>query len=388
MKKVTRNANYTKRYNRNQVLRMLIEAPISRADLAKRTGLTPQAISNIVSSLQEEGLIKETMDSVPKMGRPPIYLELSDNIPIAVGIYLSRIECQIGIVNLDGKCIARENVDYDKKMTAHDKINMMISTIKNLLKKNGCGNEVLGIGICTPGPVDKQLGKILKPTDFEGWENIDIVSPFEKELKLHTSVENNAYAVASFEKNYGNGKGIDNFILCVVDSGIGCGVISNGRLFRGSHFLSGEIGHATIDMNGEKCSCGNIGCLEHYASTQNLLKRNGYQPDQWFLLTKQAIDGDKKALSIINQQAEYIVAGLISAVNMFDPEAVVLNGDILDVFDLIQQKISKELNERVISRHFGKIKILPSSREENHSVVVAANIIFDEYLSSGGIESK
>ncbi len=382
MKNVVHNAEYTKKYNRNSVLRLLIKRPVSRIDLAKITGLTPQTISNIVDCLCEEGMIVQRESSITKKGRTPIILELSDNVPLAVGVYLSREECRVGLVDLKGKCLVYEGIACDAKMPAEKIIEWIKSTIHRLMDREEHPERILGIGISSPGPLDKQTGVILNPPDLYNLHNVDIVSPLVNEFNLLTLIESTACSLATYEKTYGNAKDISNFLLLLVDSGIGCGIISSDKLFRGTHLLSGEIGHITIDINGEKCSCGNIGCLDRYASIPNTLALNGYAADQWPEIVRKVRLGDKNALAIVRQQAKYLVSGLVNAINLFDPEAIILAGDIIDVFGVIQPYMHKRINERSITRMFGNIDVLSSSRNANSNVISAANIIFEDYLTN------
>ena len=189
-------------------------------------------------------------------------------------------------------------------------------------------------------------------------------------------LENNAYSIAVFEKCYGNGKNLKNFLLALVDSGVGCGIISGGKLYRGAHRLSGELGHTSIDFAGERCSCGNYGCLELYASIPNLLSRFGKADDSWDELINSAKNGDPAALQILYREADYLTAGIVNSINLLDLEAVLLDGDILDAFDIISPYMCSQINGRNINKFFGNIALLPSKRSKGCKTLAAANIIF------------
>ena len=130
----------------------------------------------------------------------------------------------------------------------------------------------MGLGITAPGPLDSGKGTILNPPNFKKWKNTAIVSELKKTFDFDIMLENNASALAVAEKNYGAARGFSDFILLVVDTGVGAGIITDGSLYKGSNSLGAELGHTSIIYNGKKCDCGNNGCLEVYASVPAILE--------------------------------------------------------------------------------------------------------------------
>ena len=383
MRVAAHNAEYTKRYNRNLVMRLLIAQPLSRAELARQTGLTRQTLSNIADEMLSENLIVEEESAENKKGRAPLLLNLKNDAFYAMGVYLSRVGCQIGLVNIKGQIVRMEKISESVSSDNTEFLHRVAEAVEHILQVTGVArNKVLGIGISVPGPVQQEMGIILNPPDFESWHNVDVVTPIKQKVGMQVLLENNAYSLANYERIYGAGKGIENFILLLVDSGIGCGIVSNGKLYQGTHRLSGEIGHTSINFAGERCSCGNYGCLELYAAIPKLLRRFGCDGGEWQNIVQDAKAGKAHALRIINQEADYLVAGIVNAVNMLDIEAVILDGDIIDVFDLIGPYMEEEINGKIITRSFGTIKLLPFCGHTNHQVAAAANIIFSKQFST------
>ncbi len=381
MRAAVHNAEYTKRYNRNLVMRLLISQPLSRAELARQTGLTRQTLTNIADEMLSENLIVEEESAENKKGRVPLLLNLKSDAFYAIGVYLSRIGCQVGLVNIKGQIIKLEKISESVSSDNTEFLHKVTETIEHILQVTEVPrNKVLGIGISSPGPVQQEEGIILNPPGFERWHNTNVVTLLEQETGLWTMLENNAYSLATYEKHYGKGKDIDNFMLLLVDSGVGCGIISNGHLYKGTHRLSGEIGHTSINFVGERCSCGNYGCLELYAAIPNLLARFSLPEDAWPEIVLRAKGGDIEAVSILNQEADYLVAGIVNAVNMLDVEAIILDGDIIDAFDFIQPYMEKQINSKIITRSFGNVKLLSSCGHYCHQVSAAANIIFSHYF--------
>lgn len=146
------------------------------------------------------------------------------------------------------------------------------------------------------------MARILNPPSFENWHNTDVVTPINNLTGMNTILENTAYSIATYELTYGNARNISSFVLLLIDSGVGCGIVSNGKLYKGAHALSGEIGHSSINYWGERCSCGNYGCLELYASIPNLLKRFGLPAAAWKNVVSKARNNDPDAIRILNQE--------------------------------------------------------------------------------------
>ena len=200
---------------------------------------------------------------------------------------------------------------------------------------------------------------------------------------MKTYVENNAYSLANFEKRYGNARNIDNFLLLLIDTGVGSGIISQGKLYAGSRGFSGELGHTSINFEGGQCACGNRGCLELYASIPNLLRTYGLRAADWSNVVSKARMGDKKAGEILAKETKYLSYGIVNAINILNVEAVVLDGDILSAFDLIKAPLENAINSTVIVRQFERIQIIPASGRENHHGAAAANILFEIFFGVG-----
>lgn len=382
MQTTVRNAEYTKKYNRNLVIKLLMAEPMFRSELARKTGLTRATISNIVDELIAEGLVLEEKGTVQKKGRTPVPLILNETGLYAVGVYMSRASFSVGLVNIKGEIISIKELSPDFAKTTGEMLTLIAAIINELVIKSKIERKkILGVGISSPGPVDHSNGTILNPPSFENWHNTDVVTPINNLTGMNTILENTAYSIATYELTYGNARNISSFVLLLIDSGVGCGIVSNGKLYKGAHALSGEIGHSSINYWGERCSCGNYGCLELYASIPNLLKRFGLPAAAWKNVVSKARNNDPDAIRILNQECEYLVAGIINTVNMLDVEAVILEGDIMDAFDIISPFLEKQINEKIITRSFGKMRILPSCSHKNHQISTAANIVFNNYFN-------
>src|SRR5699024_8298257 len=204
-------------------------------------------------------------------GRKPVMLLLNKNAGFSIGIDLG-VDYILGVLtDLDGNVIEEFNVEFTNKNPDYV-ISLIKSSIQQLiLKAPESKYGIVGIGIGVPGVIDTDNKILLAPN--LNWRDVDILKEIEKSFNLPVLVDNEANAGAYGEKKYGSGKNISNLIYISAGIGIGVGIILNNVLFKGKHGISGEVGHLSIHFNGKKCTCGNVGCWELYASENALLKQ-------------------------------------------------------------------------------------------------------------------
>lgn len=375
MVKNTRNAEYTKKYNRNLFLRLLRMEPMSQAEIARKTGLTRSAVSLITDELIHEGFITQSEASAAGRGRPPVSLALIPDSVYAVGVYLNRNGCYAGLIDICGTVHSRERVQLEK---TSDKLSALEDAIRRLLKASGISEDQLaGIGISAPGPLDGENGVILNPPRFDLWHNMSICAELKARLHIPVYLENNASCLAQY--HYGKPQlcGSENFLLLLVDSGIGSGIITGGKLLKGVGYFTSELGHTSINYSGKRCVCGNIGCLEAYASIPSLLADTPFR--QW----KELIDKRREnqtAFDLIQLEMNYLAAGIINTSNIISIDTVVLAGDISCGADYTAPILEAKLRERSLRRDLLPLKVIPAISGEDTSIFAAADIAFNRFL--------
>lgn len=376
-----RNAEYTKNYNRKLVLNLLINKPASRADLARLTGLSRASLSIIADELISEEIIIETGTITAKRGRSPVSLSIMPSSFYAIGVYMNRSDCQIGLVNIVGQCVDGYPIHFDHKESASvmmDKIGLAIEAL--LTKHNINKKSFLGIGLSVPGPIDSMNNIIVNPPGFEAWHNISIAEGIKIRTGYPTYFDDNADSLAIFNKRYGNIKDCEDFLLLLVDSGVGSGILSEGKIRHGSFGMSSEIGHMTIDCLGRKCSCGNVGCLEQYAAIPNILKEFKDQYSSWKDVITAARKSDEIAMKIIEKEAFYLSVAITNVINLLDLHTVLLSGDILEGYDLLIPILEEKVQSKIIVKDSRKICLLPSITPKHFKIIAAANIAFTHFL--------
>ena len=357
---------------------------MSRAALAKKIGLTRAAITIIVDSLISDGIIIEKGTVSAGIGRNPMILDIKPDCHFALGLNLSRDKCSLGAINAKGIVIKSKKLELKLSEGSAQTLPIIENEIKEFINSLDISNDkLLGLGVTAPGPLDSSKGIIINPPNFDKWEKISIVDELKKCFDFPIMLENNASASAIAEKNYGAAKNFSDFILLMVDTGIGAGIITKNSLYKGANSLGAELGHTTIVYNGKKCSCGNSGCLEVYASVPAIVeqaKKIDPEVDDWKKITERAQAGDEGLLGIIDTEAQYLAASIVSAVNIMGIEAVILSGYITYKPELLLKALSDKVNSHAINRDLYKTNILVSEIDNDSAIIAAASIIFENLL--------
>lgn len=372
MARVARNAEYTKEYNRKLVLRLLRYQPMSRAEIARQTGLTRSCTSLIAAELLNDGVVRELDPVMGKHGRMPIPLALCGTAGYAIGVYLNRDGCTAGIVDMEGTVHVRQRIRIEKNA---DKFEPILRAIREMREQTKFPDDkYCGIGISAPGPLDGESGRILNPPRFDLWHHTDIGTILSEGTGLPVFLENNATCLAGYHYGRPESRGSSQFLLLLVDSGVGSGVVSKGKVLKGAGYFTSELGHTTIDYRGRPCECGNVGCLECYAAIPRLLEGSGFRT--WRELID-ACPESEEARELLHREAEYLSAGVVNLVNLVAIDTVLLAGDLLYGADQIAPLMEKLINSRIMH---GSISVLPSGQAPDIKILAAADVAFRRTL--------
>ncbi len=377
MARNARNAEYTKQYNRKLFLRLLRLGPLSRAQIARRTGLTRAAASLIAEELLREGLVEETESSITKRGRTPIPLTLRADAFYAGAVYLNRAGCQVGIVDMLGGVVCQRSLLLEH--AGPEKLAILSNTLEELLMQSGiCREKLIGVGVSAPGPLDGENGRILNPPRFDIWHYTDICGHLGKVLGCPVYLENNASCLARFNLGKTEAKGSEDFLLLLVDSGVGSGVISGGKVLKGTGYFTGELGHTTIDFRGRRCSCGNIGCLEAYAAVEHLLEGSSFSNWQQLI---DALPKSSEAAQLLELEADYLAAGIVNLTHTVSIDTVLLAGDIRYGAELLAPALEQRVNRLSMRSPILPIRVRPSCTGKDTKLQAAADVAFGRFLS-------
>ena len=309
-----------------------------------------------------------------------------------IGIDVGGTNVKIALVDNKGKIIYSNSIPTRAEMGYEYTINNMKEAITELIKETKSDpKNIESIGFGFPGQIDYQKGIVRLAPNIPGWVDVPIAEIMEKEFGIPTRVDNDVRCAALGELNYGAGQGCDNLICITVGTGIGSGLVINGKLVRGASNAAGEIGHIKLDMNGGPlCGCGDRGCLEAFASGPSIValaeeyikggKSTKYRelanPDITpYIVSEAAKQGDPVAKRIFTLVGEYIGIGLASVVNLLNPEKIIIGGGVAAAGDLLLTPIKESLVKRAMPIAGSAVEIVPAQLGNSAGVIGASLLI-------------
>jgi predicted NBD/HSP70 family sugar kinase len=369
--------------NRDVILELVrTKQPVSRADLSRLSGLQPSTTSVIVEQLLQEQWIMESGVGTKDRGRPSVLLSLNTNVIIAVAD-IRPTQAILAIVDLDGGFLAREIVPIGKDPIRGTE--QIIRVLKQLIAQFA-EKSCEGIGISLPGRVDPATQRLTFSPNLP-WSMFDLKSAIEKEIPLQVEMDNAANAALLSELWFGRMDGIRTAVLLTISEGIGAAILVNGQLVTGSRGLAGEFGHTAIVPDGLQCGCGRKGCWEMYASsraaTRYYAESQPKEPCSSIVdLLRLAEDGNKKAMSALVKQAQYLVAGLRTIITSLAPELVLLTGGITASWQTFGPMIEAQLTESMVDG--GGPRVTVSADAELARLRGAAALVLQKHSGNMG----
>ncbi|WBL40938.1 ROK family protein [Bacillus velezensis] len=372
---------FVKKVNQKLLLNEILKnAPISRAKLSEMTGLNKSTVSSQVNTLMKENLVFEIGQGQSSGGRRPVMLVFNRKAGYSVGIDVGVDYINGILTDLEGTIVLDQHHHLEcssSEITKDILIEMILHFIANMPQSP---YGLIGIGICVPGLIDKNQKIVFAPNS--NWRDIDLKSFIQEKFNVPVFIENEANAGAYGEKVFGAAKNHDNMIYASIGTGIGIGVIINNDLYRGVGGFSGEMGHMTIDFNGPKCSCGNRGCWELYASEKALL--TSLQTIEKKVSTQDIIDlahlNDIETLHALQNFGFYLGIGLTNILNTFNPQAIILRNSIIESHPMVLHSIKSEVSSRVYSHLDNSYELLPSILGKNAPTLGMSSIVIDHFL--------
>lgn len=384
----TGNSKFLKAYNQAGILELIRTGKaLTRADLSKATGLSPTATGVIVSALIEKGYVHEIGSGESKGGRKPVLLELKPDSYYSIGFDIDVDSIYYIMMDITGRVIY-ENSRVLKLPAPEAAASAVLSGVSDITEKFSIKmDRLLGIGISVPGMVDAATQKIVLAPNL-GWENVDIRAMLKARLDLPVYIENEAMSSAICENWIGACQETSDFVCINIRSGIGAGIFTGGRPYKGAGGSAGEVGHIVVEENGIKCGCGNFGCLETIASTGRIVEKariiarhntvsgNGaiYDEERINLtgIVEAARNGNAEMLGLLTEAAKYIGAALSGIVNTLNPSRIVLGKDFTKYGDLVMDLIRIVVDEKALRRPAANVKLIVSEIGERSSMLGAS----------------
>src|SRR6266508_3706272 len=321
---------------------------ISRTEISNITGWSKAKASQEIRSLVDKGYLVEFGEGVSQGGRKPRLLRINNELGYIAGIDIGATSMDIALADVTGSILERQSEPTDVKLSPEAVLGRCSELLLELVQAQGATPaQILGIGVGVPGPVDFARGVLVAPPLMPAWENFLIRDFFKKTFRTaFVVVDNDVNIMALGEQRAGEGTGVDHFIFIKIGTGSGAGIISNGKLHRGSDGSAGDIGHICVDKDGPLCACGNKGCLEAMTAGPAIMSKAMEAARNGSSLTLSQIreskggvirpedvnaacrEGDQAALDIIRESGKMIGDVLASLVNFFNPSHIFIGGGI------------------------------------------------------------
>lgn len=294
-----------------------------------------------------------------------------------IGIDLGGTNVNVGVVDHAGTVITKHARPLEKPETRSDVLEGIYRTTEETLSRAGMKtDQIKALGIATPGTLDIEHGVVVSASNLPEWENVPLRELLRKRFGILTVLENDANAAAWGEYWTGAGKEVSSMVMLTLGTGIGGGIIIDGKLWHGFKDSAAELGHITIDCRGRQCACGNIGCLEAYASADSTVRRfveavkSGKptnlqrmvheHPEEVTskLICDEALKGDALCRLTMEETGFYLGVGIVSILHFLNPEMVVLTGGMIGAGSMLMDPVKRVVEERAFSRSREDVRIV------------------------------
>ncbi|MGB8988764.1 MAG: ROK family transcriptional regulator [Candidatus Sulfotelmatobacter sp.] len=357
---------------------------ISRIELSKETRLSAASITAIVQNLIDKGLIVESGRNSSALGRKPVSLSLRDDAGFLVGVDLGSFYTRIVVTDLRGTPIYKQELKTGMSDGRDHVLTRTLKTIHKSMDHSKAPREAFkGIGIGHSGVIDVTKGLVLsfpRPGQMAEWKNVPLRDIVEREFGVPCLLEDSVRAIATAEKYFGLGAGLNDFIYVDVGMGIGAAIFLDGKLYRGPGGSAGEFGHMTVDEHGPLCCCGNYGCLETLASCGAIIHsvksaiekgvdskvREFAQGDlnriSIEMIGQAAMQNDSLSFRVLNEAVSHIAVALADVVNLLNPHVLIFGGALFrSAPELFLEPLKRTIKQRALEKSANEVRLTIST---------------------------
>lgn len=365
--------------NERRVLRLLqTRGPLSRAEVARESGISAPTVSKAVASLLRSGLLEETDAPELARGRPAPRLRLATASAQVLGITIDAGRCEVVSAGLDG-VLHRDVAVVPTSKSYSELLDRLEEVARERMARRGV--STLGVGVSLPGLVDSRAGRGVLSPNVPMTNGHAPAADLAARLGVPCTLLQESHALCLAERHYGLARGVDDFAVLDVGTGVGLGVMLGGRLLKGRAGLAGEIGHVTaVSEGGRTCGCGNTGCLETVASDSALAYRAGQKLGR--LVTADEVielarGGTVDLTAELAELAGYLAIGVAAVINLFNPSVVFLHSPLFDIDPGLLDRVVTRIGQRALPPSFAECRVLRAEGSKRQGAV--AGII--QYLT-------
>ena len=387
---------------RNAAKRLILslmhgEGVMSQTRAVEKTGIRPGTVQTLIEELMREGLVRVSGEGKSKGGRRPTLLEINPDAYWTIGIDLDEERIFAGLVDLKGNIVREVGRTRYRFKSQDDFLDAVKQVIRELISQVPTTTPLLGAGIGIPGFVDRQKGIALHCSYYDWMRDVPVKNLLEQEFGFPFQIDNDTVVATLGEKWFGAGKGVGNFLYADLGETVGMGIVIDGRLCTGATGNAGELGHTVIQRNGPLCICGNEGCVEGIASGMALRReaRDRVRKGVVSLISDMSQDadnipletilsaaeqGDKVAYKLITDMAENLGLAISNAVNILNPEMLILGGALMGARAVVTDAITKSIKLHCLSPIAAAVKVLASDLGEKSGILGASTLVSQRFF--------
>jgi predicted NBD/HSP70 family sugar kinase len=364
--------------------------PMSRADLARHSGLQRSTVSAIIDQLIEEGWVTEGAIGRSLRGRRPRFLHLNVERAGIIGVELRPEMTTVGLAGIDARFVGQTSWPTPRDPDGFVKaVARAVGSLRASHPRISCE----GMGVSLPGRVDREGRLVFAPN--LGWGHVELRQMLESAVGLPVNVENAANACALAELWFGrHPEHVRNLLAVTVSEGIGVGLLLNGQLVHGADAMAGEFGHVTVDEQGPPCRCGKRGCWERYASNSAALafyestgrrrtSRGAGAPMRFEDLMQLASGGDRRAGEALERMGRHLGDGLAALVNGLSPEVIAIVGEVTGAWDRVGPVVTKAVQARALPHQTARI--VPTDRATQPRLRGAVTLVVQQHFGAPNV---
>ncbi|MFC9771117.1 MULTISPECIES: ROK family transcriptional regulator [unclassified Pseudarthrobacter] len=371
---------------------------LSRVELAQIVGLSPQTISNISRRLLDQNLIVEAGKEGSGPGKPRTILRLNPKGMYAVGVHLDPAVTTFVVMDLVGSVVQHARIDTPGGNDPSAVIATIAAQVARVVEESGVDRDrIAGLGVAAPGPIDLDNGTVVDPPLLPGWDRVELRNALSEATGYSVLVDKDVTSAAVAETWAGGPSGAGSFVFMYMGTGIGCGIVLNDEVIRGTSGNAGEIGHIMVDPDGPPCDCGLRGCVKSSCIPQVLVAEaeaagilNGTRPgnsgaevqQSFARLCELADAGDERAMAIIDKSATLVARAISVVTNTLDVERVVFGGPFWSgMADRFLAKVPQLLEANSAARLIHPIEVVGTGVGEDVGAIGAASLVLEHTLA-------
>lgn len=370
--------DFMKKQNKLTVFEMIKQRhPISRTTIAQQTGMSPTTVSRIVGELSDQGYLQVSDQVSAGLGRKSTLLGIADNSVLSVGVELDRTVMNVGIVNLQSKLVSSRRYSRKPDEPVETTLLRIRDAINELMdQENVDRTRIVGVGVGLPGIVNNDEGIVVFSVQL-AWKNVQLAERLKQLTGFEIAVDNELKVKALAEHVEGAAVGANRIALLGFGQGVGSAIILNGEIYRGAGNSAGEIGHTTVDPNGMMCECGKAGCLQTYINISSLLMEGSrirpIESIEELFAAREA--GEYWAVHLINRALMYMAITVNNVVCMYNPDSVILSGELVEKFPTVYDEIEKLYLSRYVWEPLGKSFSFHRSAMNEGGVMIGSGLL-------------